>query len=513
MGEFLAGLDLGTSGAKAMIFNSRGRPISQAYREYGCTYPRPGWVEQDPDLLVGSAMEAMAQAVRESGQKPGEIASFSLSAQRCCGIFLDDRDNLLRPMISWQDNRATQEVAEIESLIAPMDYYRKTGFPNSTTWLLAKLLWVRRNEPEIWGKTSRVVQMHDYFLKALGVEEYYVDLNDAGFFGFFDDLAGEWDSELLDLFGIPERILPRPERPGTLVGAVSREASERCGLAPGTKISIGAGDQSAGAVGAGIVKPGLVSVSLGTAGAVTAFLDRHFRDPAGKTMVTLHPVAGSWLLEGYQAAAASVYRWYRDELGGYEATRAEAQGLDFYDLMNPLVAQVPPGAKGLLVFPYFAGAATPRYDPAARGMILGLTFAHNRLDLARAFMEGISFDMRDMLNSMADSGISVSEARILGGPTKSEVWNQIQADVYGIPVSSLEVSDATVVGAAILGGVGAGLFSSIQEGTDQFVHLDRRFEPDPSRTGIYDELHGIYCRIFEGFARDGVFASLNSIQN
>lgn len=512
MGIYLAGIDLGTTGAKGMIFDYDGRPLSGAYREYPCSYPRPGWVEQNPILLVDATMEAMGQAVKDSGVRPQDIVSVSLSAQRCCGIFLDAREAILRPMISWQDNRTQLEVQEIAALIDEAAYYEKTGFPNSTTWLLSKILWVRKNEPEVWEKTRRVVQMHDYFLRALGVEAYYVDHNDAGFFGIFNTTSGTWDEELLDLFEIPKEILPIPEKSGTLVGKVSSEAADKCGLAPGTPISVGAGDQSAGAVGAGIVRKGRVSVSLGTAGAVTAYLDDPFRDPAAKTMVTSHPIHGSWLLEGYQAAAASVYRWYRDEFGSAELLEANRSGADFYELMNTKVAKIPPGANGLLVMPYFAGAATPRYNPSARGMVLGLTFAHDRIAVARAFMEGISMDMRDMLNSMLNSGVDVSEARILGGPTKSAVWNQIQADIYGIPVSSLKVADATVLGAAILGGVGAGVFASIKEGAEKLVRLDRRYEPDAQHIQIYDTLYGIYRRTYESLENSGVFSDLASIQ-
>jgi xylulokinase len=230
-------------------------------------------------------------------------------------------------------------------------------------------------------------------------------------------------------------------------------------------------------------------------------------------MVTSHPIAGRWLLEGYQAAAAGVYRWFRDELGGAERLEAERTGRDFYEIMNDKVAGVPAGADGLLMFPYFAGAATPRYNPAARGMVLGLTFSHDRFALARAFMEGISLDMRDMLNSMTQSGIEIKEARILGGPTKSPVWNQIQADVYGVPVSSLKVSDATVLGAAILGGVGAGVFSSIEEGARQLVRLDRRYEPNPDHLRAYDSLYDAYTRAYESLDRNGLFDTLAGIQD
>jgi xylulokinase len=217
-------------------------------------------------------------------------------------------------------------------------------------------------------------------------------------------------------------------------------------------------------------------------------------------------------MEGYQAAAASVYRWFRDELGGVERIEAEKSGRDFFELMNEKVAEVPAGSNGLLMMPYFASAGTPRYNPSARGTIIGLTFAHSRIELARAFMEGITMDMRDMLNAMSASGVEVKQGRILGGPTKSDVWNQIQADIYGIPVDTLKVGDATVLGAAILGGVGAGIFSSIVEGADAMVSLDKRYEPDMENHKLYNKLYDAYSRAYEGLDEKGVFNSIAELQ-
>jgi len=512
MATYLAGIDIGTTGAKAMVFDTTGNAMVSAYIEYPCTYPKPGCVEQDPDLLVASALDAMKQAVAKSGINAADIVSVSLSAQRCCGIFLDAEENLLRPMISWQDNRTPQEVEEIARKIDPATYYKITGYPNSTTWLLSKMMWVRNNEPNIWKNTARVVQMHDYFLRALGVEEYYVDHNDAGYFGVFDNTRGAWDQGLLEMFDIPESLLPVPEKSGTLVGRVSTEASNLCGLAEGTPIAVGAGDQSAGAVGAGVVHKGLISISMGTAGAVTAYMDTPFRDPDCTNMATSHPIFGCWLMEGYQAAAASVYRWVRDEIGELEKQEAESHGREYFEMMDEKVAEVPAGANGLLLMPYFASAGTPRYNSSARGVLMGLTFAHNKLDMARAFMEGITLDMRDMLNSMKKSGVEIAEARILGGPTKSDVWNQIQSDVYGIPVDTLKIGDAPVLGAAILGGVGAGIFSSIEEGAGAMVALEKRYEPNMENHKVYNKLYEAYCNAYEGLDEKKVFETLAGLQ-
>jgi len=398
--KYLAGLDIGTTGSKAIIFDMQGNALASAYAEYPCTYPKPNWVEQDADQIVSSTLASAKEAIIKAGVSPDDIVSVSLSAQRCCAIFLDKDGKQIRPMISWQDNRTPAEVVEIAAKMDAAEYYKRTGFPNGTTWILSKLMWIRKNEPETWAKLDKVVQMHDYCMHALGVEDYYVDLNDAGFFGFFDSTNCTWDDHILNLFEIPKSILPTPAASGSLIGEVSRAGSAASGLAVGTKISIGAGDQCAGSLGAGVVNPGDISISMGTAGAVTAHLDRPYRDPKGNIFITNHSIAGNWLLEGFQAAAAGIYRWFRDELATLEKANAEKTGQDPFVLLNEMAASVPAGSKGLVLLPYFASAATPRYNPEARGVLLGLTMAHDRSCMARAFMEGITLDMKDMIQAL-----------------------------------------------------------------------------------------------------------------
>jgi xylulokinase len=509
---YLAGIDIGTSGAKAIVFDLEGNPLASAYNEYGSTYPRPTWVEQDADLLVEKTMLSMREAIGRSGVAPARIASVSLSAQRCCAIFLDDRERMIRPMISWQDSRPVDEVAEIARLVPETEYYRRTGFPNSTTWLLSKLLWIRKNEPETWKRTVRVVQMHDFFLRALGVKDYFVDHNDAGFFGFFDSTACEWDRELLRTFDIPEAILPIPRASASPAGLVSASGAARSGLVSGTKIAVGAGDQCAGSLGAGVVKRGTLSISMGTAGAVIALLEKPYRDPHGRMMITNHSEKGRWLLEGYQAAAASVFRWFKEELASAECVEAGESGANPYDLICDRAKDVAPGSKGLVFLPYFAGAATPRYNSEARGVMAGLTFSHNRACFARAIMEGITMDMRDMIEAIRKAGAVVDTVRLLGGPTKSELWNRIQADAYATTIQTLKIGDATVLGAAIMGGVGAGIFGSLAEGVEAMVRVDKTYEPDRSNARLYDDLYGAWIATYEGLAGSGAFGRIAALQ-
>ncbi len=509
---YLAGVDVGTTGAKTIIFDLQGNIIASGYREYTCYYPKPNWVEQDAELLVTSAMDSAQETLSKSGIPPEEIASISFSAQRCCTLFIDKDDKLIRPMISWQDNRTAAEVEEIRKQISDSEYYEITCLPLNTTWMLSKILWLRNNEPENWGNVHKIVQLHDFMLKAFGTEDYVDDISDAGFYGVWDPYELTWSSRLLDAFGLTGDLFSKPTPSGTQVGTVSKAVAQQSGFAEGTPLCVGAGDQNSAAVGAGIVNPGYLSISLGTGGLAAAYLDQPFRDATGMSMITNHAIYGNWQLEGYQAGAASVYRWFRDEIAKLEKAYARETQKDVYEVLNELVAHTPPGAKGLVFLPYLASATTPRWNPNARGTLVGLTFAHDRGCLARAFMEGITLEIKDMLNSMYNSGIDITHVRILGGPTKSPLWNQMQADIYNRPVATLKITDAAVLGAAICAGVGVGLFKDIREGVSQMVAVDQTYEPKPENAEIYAELYEIYCRMYEGLDEKGVFQALAKFQ-
>ena len=513
MGKYIIGIDIGTTGAKAIVFDFQGNAAASGYFEYTCSYPKPTWIEQDVDLIVGKSMDAAAVAVKAGGIKAEDVAAISFSAQRCCTIFVDRQGKLVRPMISWQDNRAVEEFESIKEKISPEEYYDITSMPLNTTWMISKILWLRKNEPRNWEKTDRIVQLQDYALKAYGSENFVEDMSDTGFSGFWDPFAMAWSDRLLDMFSISKNMFPEIVASGTSAGVLSKEAAERTGLAPGIPLVVGAGDQNSAAVGAGIVQPGFLSVSLGTGGLAAAYLDKEFRDPTKMGMVTNHAIAGKWQLEGLQAGAASVYRWFRDELASPEREAAEKNGKDVYEVLNDLVAQVPPGARGLSMLPYFASATTPRWNPYARGVIAGLSFSHDRSCLARAFMEGITMEVKDMLHSMLASGIQIDSVHILGGPTKSPLWNQMQADMYGRPVQTLKTTDAAPLGAAVCGGVGIGEFSTIRDGASRMVRIDKTYEPKMETAELYNDLYSIYCSMYEGLEEKGVFGKLTSFQN
>lgn len=509
---YLLGVDIGTTGAKGIIFDGEGKVIASGYYEYGCTFPRPNWVEQDVDLIVGRSMDAAAQAIEAGGINADDIGAISFSAQRCCTIFVDEKDRLIRPMISWQDNRAVKELEEIKDFISPEDFYGITSMPLNTTWMISKILWLRNNEPENWKRLAGIVQLQDYALRKWGADKFIEDMSDSGFSGFWNPFEMKWSEKLLGLAGIDPNLFPEVASSGTRAGSLSAEAAERTGLKAGTPLILGAGDQNSAAVGAGIVRPGYLSVSLGTGGLAAAFIDEPFRDPRCMTMVTNHAEKGKWQIEGLQAGAASVYKWFRDQFAAIECAYADCSGKDVYEILNEMVAKAPAGAKGLVMFPYFASATTPRWNPHARGLIAGLSFAHDKNCVARAFMEGITMEVKDMLISMLESGINIDEVHILGGPTKSKLWNQMQADMYKRPVKTLKTTDAAPLGAAVCAGVGIGMFRNIAEGADRMVRIDETYEPHAKTAALYEELYEIYCSMYEAVENNRVFQKITAFQ-
>jgi len=509
--KYIAGIDVGTTGAKCGIFSEDGVMVSSGYREYTCDYPNPGWVEQDVSLLTRMAFEATKDALVNAGIDVRDVCSVSLSSQRSCSIFLDSNEAPLK-MISWQDNRTDEEVRYIAECMSHEEYYKITGLPLSTTWVITKMLWVRKNMPELWSKTKRVVQLHDYILRALGADDYYVDIPDALLSGLWDNDRSEWSDRIIDLFGIDRGLLPVAKICGTRVGSVSKEAAERTGLAEGTPICVGAGDQNSAAVGAGVIREGIASVSIGTGGMTIILIDEPYRDPDMKAAIGSHAIFGKWQFEGYQTGSAGVFRWFRDEIAALEKAQAQEQGADVYVKLNEMIREIPPGAEGLVFLPLLASSAAPRWNPDARGTLCGLTFAHGRRHIARAVMEGITLEQKDILKSMSVTGQKIDKVRIVGGAAKSEIWCQIQADMYGSKVETLRVPDAALVGAAIFAGLGVGLFPDIEEAVEKMVHAEKEYSPIAENVSVYNELYEIYCKAYDAFDEFGVFSAISGYQ-
>jgi xylulokinase len=422
---------------------------------------------------------------------------------------VDGAGRLVRPMISWQDSRTGAEVAELLRHIEANQYYRRCGLPPGTTWILTKILWMRNHEPDLYEKTARFVQNQDLMLRAFGADAFYTDLCDMAFYGLWDVQGGGWHRDLLDTFGLDAGLFGQPMPPGTQVGRLGADMAERTGFAVGTPVCVGAGDQNCSVIGMGAVRPGMGTVTLGTAGLAILATDRPVPGFGGM-MITNHAVAGMWEVEGLSNAAACSFRWYRDEIGA--GIGGPDRAAPSYERLGEVAGGAAPGSKGLLFMPYLAAAATPRWNPDARAAFLGLSLAHGRAELARAVMEGVVLEIRDMMEQWFANRMAVNGIRIGGGATRSPLWNQIQADVYGCPVQTVREKESTVLGAAILAGVGVGLFSGIAEGIDSMVKTDREFVPDAARHHLYQDLYGAYRAAYQGLQDSGAFTRLAELQ-
>lgn len=507
--RYLLGIDVGTTGVKVIAFDLAGCPVASAYEEYACFYPHEGWVEQDCNLLIHAVYRCCMRVLGDANIHKSQIYSVSVSAQRSSMVLFDRNGQPIR-LISWLDNRAVEEVEEITEKIGRSRFYEITGLPLSPTWILPKLMHIRRHEPALWECVGKVTQVHDLILRALGVEGYYTDEPEACFFGLWDSKQLCFSKELLTAFNIDRTLLPEVRQVGEVVGTISTSAAMLTGLAEQTLICIGLGDQNSAAIGAGVVCPGDVSVSLGTGGLATVMLPSCYRDPNEKAMVTSHAIHGMWTFEGLQNVAAGGFRWFRDQIGALEKAQAEREGKNPYDVLYQMIEKTPIGANGVLMMPHFAGASAPRWDSAARAGFLGLTLAHGRAEMARACVEGITMEQKDILRSISLSGLTLSKVRIVGGATKSEVWNQMQADIYNLPCETVKVADAAALGAAISAGVGAGVFQSIEEGASFMVRRNQCYEPDLERAARYEELYQIYCDAYLALQQSGVFTRLSS---
>jgi xylulokinase len=511
MGGYLAGVDVGTSGARCSVFDLRGRRLATAGREYGSRYPQPGWVEQDPDLLIGQTMEACREAVVRAGISPAEIVSIGFSAQRSVTCPIDAAGRPVRWLISWQDARPAAQVARLREVIDEAEFYRISGVPLGTTWILSKLLWMREHEPALYERTCKFVQNQDLVLKAFGADDYYTDLCCMAFYGLWDVGRRTWNQPLLDRLGFSPVQFGKPTPAGTPVGQIGAAVAAKTGFAVGTPVCVGAGDQNCSVVGMGAIRPGMGTVTLGTAGLAILCVDQAVSGFGGM-LITNHAGHGRWEIEGLSNAAASSLRWFRDVIGTHEREQETAGGPNAYQALDALAASAPPGSKGLLYLPYLATAATPRWNPDARGAFLGLSFAHGRGELTRAVMEGVVLEIRDMLEAWLHAGLRVDVLRIGGGATRSRLWCQIQADVYGRPVELLACDDSTGLGSALLGGLGAGVFPSLEEGVAAMVQPAGLIEPNAQCQRRYSDLYAAYVRAYEGLQQSGTFSCLADLQ-
>ncbi len=488
----LLGVDIGTTGAKAVLTDARGSVVATASASYPLLTPRPGWTEQDPQTWWDAAVSSIREVLERSGLDGRAVAAVGLTGQMHGLVPLDGRGQVIRPSILWNDQRTAGECAWITERVGAAQVLEVTGNPILTGFTAPKIFWMRRHEPDLFARMAHILLPKDYVRYRL-TGEFATDVADASGTSLFDVRRRAWAPQMLEALEIPASWLPRVTESPVISGAVTAEAAGGTGLGPGTPVVAGAGDQAAQAVGTGIVRSGMVSVTIGTSGVVFAHLDTVEVDPLGRTHTFCHAVPGRWHVMGVMLSAGGSLRWLRDSLPSDAWFRA---GVDPYDVMAAEAATVPAGSEGLLFLPYLTGERTPHADPHARGAFIGLTLRHRRAHLVRAVMEGVAMGLRDSMEILRAMGVPVTQVRASGGGARSALWRQIIADVFVVELVTVKTTEGAAYGATLLAGVGCGAFASVEVACDAVVAVQDHTVPIPANVGVYEELYGQYTAAY-----------------
>jgi len=493
---YLLGIDISTTGAKALLITERGEVVASAITEYQLATPRPLWSEQSPEDWWAGACASVRAVLAQAGASGDEIAGVGLTGQMHGLVLLDRRGKPLRPAILWNDQRTADQCLEISRRVGGLEKLLElTGNAVIPGFTAPKILWVRQNEPEVYRLVERVLLPKDYVRYRL-TGEYATDVSDASGTSLLDVANRRWSSPVLNALDIPPAWMPFCHESPEVSGRVSESGADATGLRVGTPVVAGCGDQAAQAVGSGVTESGIISVTSGTSGVVFAQSDSFVYHPHGRLHAFCHAVPGRWHLMGVMLAAGGSLRWLRDALGEPERSMAALLGCDPYDLLTSEAARAPVGSDGLVFLPYLTGERTPYPDPDARGAFVGLTVRHRKSHLVRSVLEGVSFGLRDALELIKELGVPIDQVRVSGGGAKSPLWRQIQADVFGTELVLVNVTEGAAYGAALLAGVGAGSFASVEQAVGSTVRVTDLTLPDPGRVESYRNLYRIYRSLY-----------------
>jgi xylulokinase len=466
----MLGIDVSTTGAKALLIDENGDVIASATTPLSLSTPRPLWSEQDPrDWWEGSS-QSIRQVLKTAGISGSEVAAIGLTGQMHGLVLLDGQGEVLRPAILWNDQRTGAQCDTMRARLGRERLIEITGNDALTGFTAPKILWVQENEPEVYARAKHVLLPKDYIRYQL-TGEFAMDKADGSGTILFDLKNRNWSSEVLEALDIPEEWLPPTYEGPQVTGVVSGRAASETGLSEGTPVVGGGGDQAAQAVGVGAVQPGIIALTLGTSGVVFAATESPLIEPQGRLHAFCHAIPDRWHLMGVMLSAAGSLQWYRD-------TIAPEMG---FDQLVEEARQVPPGCEGLLFLPYLTGERTPHPDPLARGAWAGLTVRHGRAHLTRAVLEGVAFGIKDSFRLIQQAGLGeIEQVRISGGGARSQLWQQIMADVLGVELVTVNTTEGAAYGAALLASVGAGLFESVQGACEATIQITGSTRPTAS---------------------------------
>ncbi len=482
----LLGIDLSTTGAKALLIDPEGRVISSATTPLNLSTPFPLWSEQEPHEWWEATANSIRQALADANVSGDSVAAIGLTGQMHGLVVLDQERHVLRPAILWNDQRCGAECDEIRARVSLERLVQITGNDALTGFTAPKILWLETHEPDVYRRIRHVLLPKDYIRYKL-TGALAMDKADGSGTMLFDLRKRSWSSEILDALHIDADWLPPTFEGHEITSHVSAEAAEQTGLRTGTPVVAGGGDQSAQAIGVGVVRPGTMAVTLGTSGVVFAATESPLIEPQGRLHAFCHAVAGRWHLMGVMLSAAGSLQWYHDKL---------ARDKSFAELVGE-AAQVPAGSEGLIFLPYLSGERTPHPDPLARGAWIGLTARHDQPHLTRSVLEGVAFGLKDIFCLMKEAGLgAIDQVRLSGGGAKSSLWRQILADVLGAELVTVNTTEGAAYGAALLAGVAAGMWSNVDAACAQTISVSDRIAPDAQSVATYQVVYQHYRNLY-----------------
>jgi xylulokinase len=485
------GIDVGTSGTKALAINPQGEILAEASAGYPLHHPKPLWSEQDPEDWWQATIKVIQAVVKKAKLKPAEVKAIGLSGQMHGSVFLDKNDKVIRRALLWNDQRTEAECAEIEKRAGGRKPLIKlVANPALTGFTAPKILWLRNHEPKNFARLAKVLLPKDEIRRRL-TGEYATEVSDASGMLLLDVVKRKWSKQLLSKLELDENLLGTCYESEEVTGKLTKDTAKLLGLTTDCVVVGGAGDCAAGAIGNGIVKTGLLNTSLGTSGVVFAYSDAPQFDPEGRLHTFCHAVRGKWHMMGVTLCAGGSLQWFHDNV-----CAVDRKGKSIYDELTQCAAEVPAGCEGLQFLPYLAGERTPHLDPKARGAFVGLTLSHTRGHLTRAIMEGVTYSLRDSFEIMSSLGVPVKQIRASGGGSKNPFWRQMQADVFGKPVFAMVADEGAAYGVALLAAVGAGEYKDIAEACAATIKTADESKPSAHGKKVYDRAFPIYQSLY-----------------
>ena len=493
--DYVIGCDVGSQSTKVLLLSLDGQIVGEAAADYSIDYPQPVWAEQPVERWTTALERSLRQLLAESGVGAGRIRALGLASQVEGVVPVDAAGQPLRPAIIWMDRRAEPQCQRVRQAVGDETVFDLTGLNLDPSHVAPKMRWIADNEPELFARAA-CLHLPGSYLGFYLTGETAVDYSIASATLLLDIRTRAWSSAMCGHFGIDAALLPRLRPATSPLGRLRANIAEAVGLSADTMIVVGSGDEHAACLGAGVISAGLIGDIAGTSEPVCAAVAAPAFDPTHLVETHCHADPDLWLLENPGFVSGANYRWLRDQFGGEELRAAAAGGASAYARLDALAADIQPGAEGLIFLPSLMGATSPTWNEAARGAFSGFTLAHTRAHFTRAVLEGSAYAVRAITDQMQAIGLGAREMRVMGGGARSALWNQIKADVTGLPIGVPEATETTALGAALLALVGCGEYATLAEACPRVVRLPRRYEPRQSAQAAYAEAYGLFRRVY-----------------